>query len=59
MSTSRLGWAFGAPGRRLLGAGARAVLLDLASQPGLLGAATITVYWQHDVPEARIVPLVT
>jgi len=46
-------------GNSCLGRDTRAVLLDLAPQPGLLGAATITVYWQHGVPEARILPLVT
>jgi uncharacterized membrane protein YdfJ with MMPL/SSD domain len=32
---------------------------DLAGQLGLLGTAAITVYWQHGVLEAPILPLVT
>jgi hypothetical protein len=33
--------------------------MTVAGQPRALGAATITVYWQHDVLEARALPLVT
>ena len=40
------------PGHRL------ALCHGLAGQPLRLGAATITVYWQHGVLDARVWPLV-
>ena len=31
----------------------------LAGQPEWLGPVTITVHWQHGVPDARVMPVVT